>query len=88
MNSQSLQILLFFQTPVFIFPWQKLFSVYNVKNWKLFWQTADIDEKSIRKEKPEDLVMTLAEAKVNFEMIVVVAFYCFFLSVGVFVVVL
>uniref|UniRef100_A0A6N2M2M2 Maf-like protein n=2 Tax=Salix viminalis TaxID=40686 RepID=A0A6N2M2M2_SALVM len=26
--------------------------------------TADIDEKSIRKEKPEDLVMTLAEAKV------------------------
>lgn len=27
-------------------------------------QTADIDEKSIRKEKPEDLVMALAEAKV------------------------
>ncbi|KAJ4832724.1 hypothetical protein Tsubulata_022473, partial [Turnera subulata] len=27
-------------------------------------QTADIDEKSIRKEKPEELVMTLAEAKV------------------------
>uniref|UniRef100_A0A2K1XYH7 Maf-like protein n=1 Tax=Populus trichocarpa TaxID=3694 RepID=A0A2K1XYH7_POPTR len=26
--------------------------------------TADIDEKSIREEKPEDLVMTLAEAKV------------------------
>ncbi|XP_029129627.1 7-methyl-GTP pyrophosphatase isoform X3 [Cajanus cajan] len=26
--------------------------------------TADIDEKSIRREKPEDLVMTLAEAKV------------------------
>ncbi|XP_057760483.1 uncharacterized protein LOC130980857 [Arachis stenosperma] len=26
--------------------------------------TADIDEKSIRKEKPEDLVMALAEAKV------------------------
>lgn len=25
--------------------------------------TADIDEKSIRKEKPEDLVMALAEAK-------------------------
>ncbi|KAG6748887.1 hypothetical protein POTOM_048824 [Populus tomentosa] len=35
--------------------------------------TADIDEKSIREEKPEDLVMTLAEAKVNFEMIVVKA---------------
>ncbi|XP_075498443.1 uncharacterized protein LOC142536916 isoform X1 [Primulina tabacum] len=27
--------------------------------------TADIDEKSIRKEKPEDLVMTLAEAKAD-----------------------
>ncbi|KAL5704632.1 hypothetical protein ACHQM5_023028 [Ranunculus cassubicifolius] len=27
--------------------------------------TADIDEKSIRKEKPEDLVMALAEAKAN-----------------------
>lgn len=41
-------------------------------------QTADIDEKSIREEKPEDLVMTLAEAKVNFEMIVVKVIYCFF----------
>ncbi|KAL2241346.1 UNVERIFIED_CONTAM: hypothetical protein Sindi_0775800 [Sesamum indicum] len=28
------------------------------------FETADIDEKSIRKEKPEDLVMALAEAKV------------------------
>ncbi|KAJ6874254.1 hypothetical protein NC651_032925 [Populus alba x Populus x berolinensis] len=27
--------------------------------------TADIDEKSIREEKPEDLVMTLAEAKAD-----------------------
>lgn len=27
--------------------------------------TADIDEKSIRKDKPEDLVMTLAEAKAD-----------------------
>lgn len=27
-------------------------------------QTADIDEKSIRKETPEELVMALAEAKV------------------------
>ncbi|XP_029129626.1 7-methyl-GTP pyrophosphatase isoform X1 [Cajanus cajan] len=27
--------------------------------------TADIDEKSIRREKPEDLVMTLAEAKAD-----------------------
>nr|GFB56805.1 maf-like protein [Tanacetum cinerariifolium] len=27
--------------------------------------TADIDEKSIRKEKPEDLVLALAEAKVH-----------------------
>lgn len=27
-------------------------------------QTADIDEKAIRMEKPEELVMTLAEAKV------------------------
>ncbi|XP_021717082.1 maf-like protein DDB_G0281937 isoform X2 [Chenopodium quinoa] len=27
--------------------------------------TADIDEKAIRKEKPEDLVMTLAEAKAD-----------------------
>ncbi|KAL5557292.1 hypothetical protein UlMin_039528 [Ulmus minor] len=27
--------------------------------------TADIDEKSIREEKPEELVMTLAEAKAN-----------------------
>lgn len=27
-------------------------------------QTADIDEKGIRREKPEDLVMALAEAKV------------------------
>ncbi|KAB5527906.1 hypothetical protein DKX38_021753 [Salix brachista] len=29
------------------------------------FKTADIDEKSIRKEKPEDLVMTLAEAKAD-----------------------
>lgn len=29
-------------------------------------QTADIDEKCIRKDKPEDLVMALAEAKVDF----------------------
>ncbi|KAL0369079.1 UNVERIFIED_CONTAM: hypothetical protein Scaly_1126800 [Sesamum calycinum] len=27
--------------------------------------SADIDEKAIRKEKPEDLVMALAEAKAN-----------------------
>jgi len=27
--------------------------------------TADIDEKAIRKEKPEDLVVTIAEAKAN-----------------------
>ncbi|KAK4840642.1 hypothetical protein QYF36_014508 [Acer negundo] len=31
--------------------------------------TADIDEKSIRKEKPEELVMALAEAKVEFVLI-------------------
>lgn len=30
----------------------------------LVLQTADIDEKSIRKKKPEELVMALAEAKV------------------------
>ncbi|KAL0332548.1 UNVERIFIED_CONTAM: hypothetical protein Scaly_2156300 [Sesamum calycinum] len=29
------------------------------------FETADIDEKSIRKEKPEDLVMALAEAKAD-----------------------
>ncbi|GFQ00357.1 maf-like protein ddb_g0281937 [Phtheirospermum japonicum] len=29
------------------------------------FETADIDEKSIRKEKPEDLVMVLAEAKAD-----------------------
>ncbi|KAL0432417.1 UNVERIFIED_CONTAM: 7-methyl-GTP pyrophosphatase [Sesamum latifolium] len=28
--------------------------------------SADIDEKAIRKEKPEDLVMALAEAKIHF----------------------
>lgn len=28
-------------------------------------KTADIDEKGIRKEKPEELVMALAEAKVR-----------------------
>jgi predicted house-cleaning NTP pyrophosphatase (Maf/HAM1 superfamily) len=37
--------------------------------WDLFaflWvQTADIDEKSIRRENPDDLVMVLAEAKVG-----------------------
>lgn len=31
-------------------------------NWV---KTADIDEKSIRKEKPEELVTALAEAKVG-----------------------
>ena len=36
-----------------------------VKKLTLLWfQTADIDEKGIRKEKPEELVMALAEAKV------------------------
>jgi len=29
------------------------------------FQTADIDEKSIRRENPDDLVMVLAEAKVG-----------------------
>lgn len=29
-----------------------------------WFQTADIDEKSIRRENPDDLVMVLAEAKV------------------------
>ena len=31
-----------------------------------WFQTADIDEKSIRREDPEELVMVLAEAKVEF----------------------
>ncbi|XP_037497620.1 uncharacterized protein LOC105633799 isoform X2 [Jatropha curcas] len=31
----------------------------------VFFQTADIDEKCIRKEKPEELVMALAEAKAD-----------------------
>ena len=35
-----------------------------LKLW-YFVQTADIDEKSIRKETPEELVMALAEAKVR-----------------------
>lgn len=50
-------------------------------------QTADIDEKAIRKEKPEDLVMALAEAKVQslfiFEFDIFVRFHmwlCFELS--------
>lgn len=30
-----------------------------------WFQTADIDEKSIRREDPDDLVMVLAEAKVG-----------------------
>jgi predicted house-cleaning NTP pyrophosphatase (Maf/HAM1 superfamily) len=31
----------------------------------MWFQTADIDEKSIRRENPDDLVMVLAEAKVG-----------------------
>jgi predicted house-cleaning NTP pyrophosphatase (Maf/HAM1 superfamily) len=31
----------------------------------VWFQTADIDEKSIRRENPDDLVMVLAEAKVG-----------------------
>jgi septum formation protein len=31
----------------------------------VFFKTADIDEKAIRTEKPEDLVVALAEAKAN-----------------------
>jgi predicted house-cleaning NTP pyrophosphatase (Maf/HAM1 superfamily) len=30
-----------------------------------WFQTADIDERSIRREDPEELVMVLAEAKVE-----------------------
>lgn len=32
--------------------------------FEICWQGADIDEKQIRREKPEDLVMAIAEAKV------------------------
>lgn len=31
-------------------------------------KSADIDEKAIRKEKPEELVVALAEAKVRFHL--------------------
>ena len=34
----------------------------------MWFQTADIDEKSIRRENPDDLVMVLAEAKVDIKM--------------------
>jgi predicted house-cleaning NTP pyrophosphatase (Maf/HAM1 superfamily) len=33
--------------------------------WFLYRQSADIDEKAIRREKPEELVKALAEAKVR-----------------------
>lgn len=44
------------------------FVVLSLRALKLNWfvvQTADIDEKSIRREEPEELVMVLAEAKVG-----------------------
>uniref|UniRef100_A0A2P2KVP8 Maf-like protein DDB_G0281937 n=1 Tax=Rhizophora mucronata TaxID=61149 RepID=A0A2P2KVP8_RHIMU len=39
--------------------------------------TADIDEKCIRKEKPEELVMALAEAKVLLYLFHSIRFRCF-----------
>ena len=41
-----------------------LFSEVGRNLTKYVIQTADIDEKGIRKEKPEELVSALAEAKV------------------------
>lgn len=34
-------------------------------DWVSWFQTADIDERSIRREDPDELVMLLAEAKVE-----------------------
>ena len=33
-------------------------------------KSADIDEKAIRKEKPEELVVALAEAKVRYHLVI------------------
>jgi hypothetical protein len=37
----------------------------------LFLQTADIDEKSIRRDNPDELVVVLAEAKVGTNILLV-----------------
>jgi hypothetical protein len=41
--------------------------------WSLCCQCADIDEKAIRREKPEELVKALAEAKVRLDLKMLVA---------------
>lgn len=42
-----------------------------------WFQTADIDEKSIRRDNPDDLVMVLAEAKVETNFSVFHLFFFF-----------
>ena len=49
----------FYVGPSIVWNWLNKLYVTDI-------QTADIDEKAIRKETAEDLVMTLAEAKVGF----------------------
>jgi hypothetical protein len=52
-----------------------LFELFLDWIWFLWFQTADIDERSIRREDPEELVMVLAEAKVESFFLFVHLFY-------------